>query len=254
MTQAACEEEKAPVYEFRLQNEPSRTPSFQWALWEILKRLGYPARMMRIDASVHYDALRWSARRFGDSRHCIRATRRGLARMPDARGRMRGRWREGFRHIVRTTLDGFNQRDYLEGKSNKSARNVFFYFSGSTPSTVRYKNWKMYYSVSQHGAAGWIEALVTPHWPLIQNIKRDPFEQFVTADDTKSLLFFGGSLAAPSTAFMYDGLGIMPLGQQLWLMELETYSKYPPLQSPETYNLTEVMQQVKKAHESHPGD
>jgi arylsulfatase len=36
--------------------------------------------------------------------------------------------------IVKTTLDGLDQRDYLEGKSNKSARDVFFYYSGSTPS------------------------------------------------------------------------------------------------------------------------
>ena len=32
--------------------------------------------------------------------------------------------------IVKTTLDGFDQRDYLEGKSDKSARDFFFYFSG----------------------------------------------------------------------------------------------------------------------------
>jgi arylsulfatase len=156
--------------------------------------------------------------------------------------------------IVKTTLDGINQRDYLEGKSEKSAREVFFYYSGSTPSAVRYKNWKMYYTMSQPGAAGWIEPLTTTHWPLIQNIKRDPFEQFVSPGDTKSLLFFGGTLAAPSTAFMYDGLGIMPLGQQLWLMELESYVTYPSLQAAETYNLSQVLQQVKKMHESHPGD
>jgi arylsulfatase A-like enzyme len=51
--------------------------------------------------------------------------------------------------IVKTTLDGVNQRDYLEGKSEKSARDYFFYFSGATPSAVRYKNWKMYYTMSQ---------------------------------------------------------------------------------------------------------
>jgi len=51
--------------------------------------------------------------------------------------------------IVETTLDGFDQRDYLEGKSAKSARDFFFYFSGATPSAVRYKNWKMYYTMSQ---------------------------------------------------------------------------------------------------------
>ena len=46
--------------------------------------------------------------------------------------------------IVKTTLDGVNQLAYLEGKSEKSARNYFFYYSGATPSAVRYKNWKMY--------------------------------------------------------------------------------------------------------------
>ena len=33
--------------------------------------------------------------------------------------------------IVKTTLDGVNQRDYLDGKSEKSARD-FFYYSGAT--------------------------------------------------------------------------------------------------------------------------
>jgi arylsulfatase len=49
--------------------------------------------------------------------------------------------------IVKTTLDGFNQLAYLTGQSPKSAREVFFYFSGATPSAVRYKNWKMYYTI-----------------------------------------------------------------------------------------------------------
>jgi arylsulfatase A-like enzyme len=156
--------------------------------------------------------------------------------------------------IVKTTLDGFDQRAYLEGTSPKSAREIFFYYSGATPSAVRYKNWKMYYTMSEPGAAGWLQPLTAWHFPLIQNIKRDPFEQFVTPNDTKSLLYFGGSLAAPSTAFMYDGLGIMPLGQQLWLKELESYAKYPPLQSPSSYNLKEVMDQVKKIHQAAPSD
>src|SRR5205807_8289365 len=54
-----------------------------------------------------------------------------------------------YQGIRKTALDGFNQRDYLEGKSEKSAREYFFYFSGATPSAVRYKNWKMYYTMSQ---------------------------------------------------------------------------------------------------------
>ena len=68
--------------------------------------------------------------------------------------------------IVKTTLDGFDQRDYLEGKSEKSARDVFFYFSGATPSAVRYKNWKMYYSMAEGGATGWFMPLINYHWTL----------------------------------------------------------------------------------------
>ena len=35
--------------------------------------------------------------------------------------------------IVKTTLDGVNQIDYLTGKSDKSARDIFLYYSGKTP-------------------------------------------------------------------------------------------------------------------------
>ncbi len=90
--------------------------------------------------------------------------------------------------IVKTTLDGFDQREYLEGTSNKSARDVFFYYSGATPSAVRYKNWKMYYNMSQPGAEGWIMPLIPFHFTLVQNIKRDPFEQNVGLNQKSTML------------------------------------------------------------------
>jgi arylsulfatase A-like enzyme len=154
--------------------------------------------------------------------------------------------------IVKTTLDGVNQVAYLEGKSEKSGRDYFFYFSGSTPSAVRYKNWKMYYNMSQPGAAGWLMPLSAFHFTLVQNIKRDPFEQYVGVSQ-KSLMSFGGSLAAPSTAYLYDW-NILPIGQELWLKELMSYKKFPPLQAPETYNLEMIIKQVKKAAMNKPSD
>ena len=50
--------------------------------------------------------------------------------------------------IVKTTLDGVDQREYLEGDSAKSARDTFFYYTGAKPSAVRYKNWKLYYTMA----------------------------------------------------------------------------------------------------------
>jgi arylsulfatase len=156
--------------------------------------------------------------------------------------------------IVKTTLDGVNQRAYLEGTSENSARDFFYYFSGATPSAVRYKNWKMYYSMAQSGADGWVQPLVNYHFTLVQNIKRDPFEQTIGAlSGGKSAFSTGGSLGAPMSAFQYD-FNMLPIGQQLWLQHLETYEKFPPLQAPETYNLTQVIQQMKKAATNNPSD
>src|SRR6201987_4090483 len=154
--------------------------------------------------------------------------------------------------IVKTTLDGFDQREYLEGQSEKSARNHFFYFSGATPSAVRYKNWKMYYTMSQPGPAGWILPLIPFHFTLVQNIKRDPFEQAVGIDQ-KTAMSLGGALAAPMTAFQYDW-NMLPIGQQLWLKHLESYIKYPPLQEAESYNLRGLLADLKRDQSGHPSE
>jgi hypothetical protein len=87
---------------------------------------------------------------------------------------------------------------------------------------------------------------------LVQNIKRDPFEQAVGTSQ-KTVLGFGGALAGPVTGFLYDW-NMLPIGQQLWEKELESYVTYPPLQAPETYNLSGILAEVKKAHANTPGD
>ena len=153
--------------------------------------------------------------------------------------------------IVRTTLDGFDQRAYLEGTSNKSARDVFFYYSGATPSAVRYKNWKMYYNMAQPGPAGWLMPLTEFHFTLVQNIKRDPFEQAVGIE-LKTAMNIGGALGGPVTAFQYDW-NMLPIGQQLWEKELMSYKTYPPLQAPETYNLEGILKAVQ-AGSGHPSE
>jgi arylsulfatase A-like enzyme len=151
--------------------------------------------------------------------------------------------------IVKTTLDGVDQRAYLEGTSEKSARDVFFYYSGATPSAVRYKNWKMYYSMAPGGAAGWFLPLVDYHWTLVGNVKRDPFEQTISFGDSKSAMGLGGALGSPSTAYLYDW-NMLPIGQQLWMKELYSFRDFPPLQAPETYNLNGILAEMEK----HKGD
>ena len=146
--------------------------------------------------------------------------------------------------IVKTTLDGVDQRDYLEGKTEKSAREVFFYYTGPQPSAVRYKNWKFYYTMVPDTAMGGLTGATTFHWTQLQNIMRDPFETTVGAEG-KSITGYGGNLAAPSTAYIYNW-NMLPIGQMLWLKELESYVAFPPMQDPASYNLSQVLEQVKR--------
>jgi arylsulfatase A-like enzyme len=154
--------------------------------------------------------------------------------------------------IVKTTLDGVDQRDYLEGTSD-SARDTFFYYTGATPSAVRYKNWKIYFSMMGACASCGLKGVETYKWPMVDNIKRDPFETSVGAEPS-TLFGEAGALAGPVTAYIYDW-NIIPIGQLMWLKELESYIKYPPLQDPASYNLTQVLQQIKEQRAiSHAGD
>ena len=115
----------------------------------------------------------------------------------DAEGADRGR------QVSRHRQDQARRRQparLSHGKSEKSARDTFFYYTGATPSAVRYKNWKIYFTME--GSTG-ASALLGPQhygWAQVQNIRRDPFEQAV-GEEQKSVLSIGGALASPSTAY-----------------------------------------------------
>ena len=65
------------------------------------------------------------------------------------------------------------------------------------------------------------------------------------------MLSFGGTLASPSTAYIYNW-NMLPVGQQLWLQELESYIEFPALQDPASYNLVQVMEQIRKMATKNP--
>jgi len=152
-----------------------------------------------------------------------------------------------YKDIVKTTLDGINQVAYLEGEGD-SARDTFFYYSGKDPSAVRYKNWKMYFAMVSDDPAGFINGVIPYSWTQVVNIKRDPFETSV-GQQIKTLFGMGGSIGSPSTAYVYDW-NMLPIGQALWLKELETYVDFPPMQKPASYNLEQVMAQIQEMKHS----
>jgi arylsulfatase A-like enzyme len=147
-----------------------------------------------------------------------------------------------YKGIVKTKLDGINQLAYLKGEG-PSARDTFFYYMGAIPSAVRYKNYKFYYTMPNETAMGGLLPPVPYKWTQIQNIKRDPFEQNVGMDQ-KSLMALTGALAGPYSAYIYDW-NLLPIGQLLWEKELSSYKEFPPLQQAASYNLEQVLEDIK---------
>ena len=147
--------------------------------------------------------------------------------------------------IVKTTLDGVDQSEYLSGRSEKSARDTFFYYSGKDPSAVRYKNWKIYFTMVSDSATGFLAGRcpITGPRSSTSSVIRSRHR---SVHKHKTLIGMGGALAGPVTAYVYDW-NMLPIGQALWLKELETYEEFPPMQDPASYNLDQVMQQIKKA-------
>jgi arylsulfatase len=154
-----------------------------------------------------------------------------------------------YEGIVKTKLDGFNQLSYLEGKS-ASNRDTFFYYQGHLPSAVRYKNWKFYYTMMGSTGVSALNAPDTFHWTQLQNIMRDPFENNVGGEQ-KGAFSMAGALASPSTAYIYDW-NLLPIGQLLWEKELMSYRDFPPLQLAASYNLEQVLQQIKEMGHRNP--
>jgi arylsulfatase len=103
----------------------------------------------------------------------------------------------------------------------------------------------MYYNMSQPGADGWILPLIPFHFTLVNNIKRDPFEQAVGTSQ-QTAMSTGGALGGPVTAFQYDW-NMLPIGQQLWEKHLMSFKTFPPLQAPETYNLDGILKQLQSS-------
>ncbi|WP_104026863.1 arylsulfatase [Vibrio jasicida] len=110
-------------------------------------------------------------------------------------------------------LDGYNQLDLLTGKSDTGARNEIFYFdAGGHLNALRYKDWKIHFTIME-GAIN--EAYrKTPSWPLIVNLRIDPFE-------------VGPDSALYVRHFYADQMWMFVPAQAIVRKFLETFKEFP---------------------------
>jgi arylsulfatase A-like enzyme len=132
-------------------------------------------------------------------------------------------------------LDGYNQLDFITGKG-PSKRQEIFYFAEGTLGAVRIGDYK-YRFIDQPG--GWLGGTVKVDWPLICNVRLDPFER---TGLTGSLMF--------GNWYMYQFWRFVFV-QQVVGKFAESFVEFPPMQKAASFNMEAIKAQVMKAAQHH---
>jgi arylsulfatase len=134
-------------------------------------------------------------------------------------------------------LDGYDQTDVITGKG-PSKRHEIFYFAEGTLGAVRVNDYK-YRFIDQ--PQGWLGGTVKVDWPIIVNLRLDPFERTGLA----------GSLAYYN--WFVDQFWRFVLVQEVVAKGAQTFIEFPPMQKGASFNMEAVKAQVEKAIASHAG-
>jgi arylsulfatase A-like enzyme len=154
---------------------------------------------------------------------------------PDVKQRLlKGTTINGRRY--RNHLDGYNQLDYLTGKTPESPRKEFWYVNDDGQIVAaRYTDWKVVFLENRGEAFGvWREPFVELRVPLLFNLRRDPFEKSQHNSNTYNDWFLDRPFI------------IVPI-QGLAAKFLQTMKDYPPSQSPGSFNLSKIEEQLRRA-------
>jgi len=139
----------------------------------------------------------------------------------------------------RVHLDGYNQLGLITGTA-PSNRHEIFYFTESTLGAVRVNDFK-YRFTDQPG--GWLGATLKVDWPILTNLRLDPFERTGMPNGQ------GGSLA------FYDWFGDQfwrfVFVQQVVGKEAQTFIEYPPMQKGASFNMQAVKEMIEQKMNGH---
>jgi arylsulfatase A-like enzyme len=128
-------------------------------------------------------------------------------------------------------LDGYDQTELLSGKGPGKRNEIFYFDAGGNLNALRYKDWKIHFTIME-GAIN--EAYrKTPSWPLIVNLRMDPFE--VSPD---SALYIRN--------FYADQMWMFVPAQTFVAKFLETFKEFPPAAG-SSLSVDNVLNEMKAA-------
>ena len=131
-------------------------------------------------------------------------------------------------------LDGYNQLDYLSGKTDKSPRSEFIYLNDAAEVVaIRVGDWKAVYLENRAKQLQvWREPFIQLRLPLLFNLRRDPFERAQENSNTYH-------------DWMIDRAYVLGPMQVIASQFLMTLKDYPPSQTPGDWSLQSLEKQIK---------
>jgi len=132
-------------------------------------------------------------------------------------------------------LDGYDQTDLITGKG-PSKRHEIFYLTESTLSAVRINDFKYRFTDQPNG---WIGATQKVDWPILVNLRLDPYERTGLPDGK------GGSLAYYNW-FAYEFWRFVFVQQEV-AKAAQSFVEFPPMQKGASFNMEAVKAQIQAA-------
>jgi arylsulfatase A-like enzyme len=143
-------------------------------------------------------------------------------------------WQIGDR-TYKVHIDGYNQLAYLTGEKDHSERRAFIYFNDDGQLVaIRFDDWKLvFYEQKTPGTLDvWGEPFTPRRLPLFFNLRMDPYERAQITSNS----YFDWTLRK---AYMIYG------AQGIAAEFVETLKEYPPHQKPQSFNLDQILDQLK---------
>ncbi|MDJ0842066.1 MAG: arylsulfatase [Acidobacteriota bacterium] len=126
-------------------------------------------------------------------------------------------------------LDGYDQTALLSGKGEGARNEIFYFDAGGNLNALRYRNWKVHFSFME----GSINEAYrkTPSWPLVVNLRQDPFE--VSPDSALYIRWYA------------DQMWLFVPAQRFVAQFLATFKDYPPSQPVGSLSVEKVLQKLQ---------
>jgi arylsulfatase len=133
-------------------------------------------------------------------------------------------------------LDGYNILPMLMGKAEHSPRKEIFYFSDDGDLTaLRYEDWKLIFMEQKTKGTFrvWMEPFTPLRVPLIENLRRDPYERGeITSNTYYDWLIDHAYFLVPSQTYVGNFLA--------------TFKEFPPRQKAASFSLDQVMEAMQE--------